>query len=146
MKYLIDTDWVVEVLKGKRDVISQVISYTSEGIAISLIAYGEVYDGIIHGLHRERHEQGFLKFLETVEVLSLNSAIMQEFAYLRGNLRAQGMLIGDLDMLIAATALHHNLILLSPLDSPEYPLYNARLCCTSTALHIYRANQKGLVL
>ena len=38
---------------------------------------------------------------------------MQEFAYLRGNLRAQGMLIGDLDMLIAATALHHNLILLT---------------------------------
>ena len=113
MKYLIDTDWVIDVLKGKYDVVAKVLTYTEEGMAISLIAYGEVYDGIIHGQHPQRHEQGFLKFLESVEILPLNSAIMQEFAFLPGHLRSQGMLIGDLDMLIAATALHHKLILLT---------------------------------
>lgn len=113
MKYLIDTDWVIEVLKGKRDIIAKLLSFTPEGLTISLITYGEIYDGIIHGQHRQRHEQGFLKFLESVEILPLTPAIMQEFAQLRGNLRSQGQLIGDLDILIAATALHHNLIVLT---------------------------------
>jgi tRNA(fMet)-specific endonuclease VapC len=55
----------------------------------------------------------FNDFLNGVKLLSLSPTIMQEFAYLRGLLRSQGMLIGDLDLLIAATALHHNLILLT---------------------------------
>jgi len=36
---------------------------------------------------------------------------MKQYARIRGVLRAQGQLIGDLDTLIAATALHHDLTL-----------------------------------
>jgi len=38
---------------------------------------------------------------------------MRRFAHIRGALRQQGHLIGDPDILIAATALHHDLILLT---------------------------------
>jgi tRNA(fMet)-specific endonuclease VapC len=34
---------------------------------------------------------------------------MQRFARVRGELRRAGMIIGDFDLLIAATALHHKL-------------------------------------
>lgn len=38
---------------------------------------------------------------------------MQRFARLRGDLRRKGQLIGDPDILIAATALHHDLMLVT---------------------------------
>ena len=39
--------------------------------------------------------------------------ILKRFARLRGQLRAQGQLIGDLDLLIAATALYYDLTLVT---------------------------------
>ena len=38
---------------------------------------------------------------------------MRRFALIRGDLRYRGELIGDPDILIAATALHHNLTLVT---------------------------------
>jgi predicted nucleic acid-binding protein len=43
----------------------------------------------------------------------LNRAIPRRFAALRGDLRRQGPIIADMDLLIAATALHHDLSLLT---------------------------------
>lgn len=39
--------------------------------------------------------------------------VMQHFARIRGDLRRQGLLIGDLDLLIAATAIHYDLTLIT---------------------------------
>ncbi|MBI4493912.1 MAG: type II toxin-antitoxin system VapC family toxin [Chloroflexi bacterium] len=38
---------------------------------------------------------------------------MQRFARIRGQLRRSGRVVGDPDLLIAATALHHHLILVT---------------------------------
>jgi predicted nucleic acid-binding protein len=38
---------------------------------------------------------------------------MERFAFIRGELRANGQLIGDADLLIAATALEHDLTLVT---------------------------------
>jgi predicted nucleic acid-binding protein len=38
---------------------------------------------------------------------------MRRFALIRGNLRNRGELIGDPDIMIAATGLHHNLTLVT---------------------------------
>lgn len=65
MKYLVDSDWVVDYLIGKQ------------------------------------------------HILPLNRSIMQRFARIRGDLRRKGQIIGDPDILIAATALYHNLTLLT---------------------------------
>jgi len=47
-------------------------------------------------------------------VLPLTTAIMERFAIVRGQLsRPQRQQIGDMDLLIAATALHHDLTLLT---------------------------------
>jgi len=46
-------------------------------------------------------------------VLGLDEAIVKIFARERGRLRAAGTLIGDIDLLIGATALHHSLTLLT---------------------------------
>ena len=113
MTILVDTDWVVDYLKAKQTAVDLLDSLVTEGLAISLITYGEIYEGVYYGHNPRQHEQGFLGFLRGVDVLSISRPIMSEFARIRGELRARGQLIGDLDLLIAATALHHGLPLLT---------------------------------
>ncbi|HYO49122.1 MAG TPA: type II toxin-antitoxin system VapC family toxin, partial [Chloroflexia bacterium] len=64
---------------------------------------------------RDSHasERIFLQFLREIEVLSLGKSIMKRFARIRGQLRAQGNLITDPDLLIAVTAIHHELTLVT---------------------------------
>lgn len=113
MNYLVDTDVVAEYLKGIAKSVELLNTLTPQTLAISLITYGEIYDGIYHGRNAVQHEQIFLRFLQGVNVLPLNRAVMKRFAQLRGQLRQAGQLIGDFDLLIAATALHQDLTLVT---------------------------------
>ena len=113
MSYLIDSMWVVDALKGTpaaRDLFRRL---TTQPLAISLMTYGEVYEGIYYGPRPRVSEEGFRRFLRGVTVLVPNRAIMRRFAPIRGDLRNRGALIGDPDIIIAATALHHNLTLVT---------------------------------
>jgi len=47
------------------------------------------------------------------ETLPLTQTIIQRFAQIRGELRRKGQIIGDFDILIAATAIQHNLTLVT---------------------------------
>jgi len=86
---------------------------STEGIAISLITFGEIYEGIYYGTNPKAAERAFVQFLRGAAVLPLNKGIMREFARIRGQLRAQGQIIGDNDIMIAATAIHCKLTLVT---------------------------------
>lgn len=113
MSYLVDSDRVAWYLKGRPEAVSLLDDLASHGLAISLITYGELYEGIYYGATPRLSEQGFQAFLKLVDVLPLNRSIMRRFARIRGELRQRGDLIPDPDLLIAATALHHGLILVT---------------------------------
>lgn len=53
------------------------------------------------------------RFLEHHPVLGIDEETCQIFGQERGRLRQRGRLIGDFDLLIAATSLRHNLTLLT---------------------------------
>lgn len=129
MKYLVDTDWVAEYLKARQPTTQILTSLRREGLAISLITYGEIFEGIRRGRDVERHERSFRHFVRRVYLLPLTIEIMERFAHIRGELRAQGQLIGDLDTLIAATALEHDLMLIT---------YNTRHFNRIPDLKLYR--------
>ena len=113
MTYLVDTDWVASYLNGRSDAVQLLNSLRPSGLAISLITYGEIYDGIYHGRTPQAAERAFRQFLRLVTVIPLNRLIMQRFARVRGALRQTGMTLDDSDIMIAATALHYNLILVT---------------------------------
>lgn len=113
MTYLVDTDWIADHLKGRPHAVTLLASQGPAGIAISLITFGEIYEGIYYGQDPGEHERGFRALLRWVDVLPLGRAVMRRFARIRGQLRRQGQLIGDPDILIGATALHYNLTLVS---------------------------------
>lgn len=113
MIYLVDSDWVADYLKGRDTARTLLQSLVPEGLAISIITYAEVFEGLYYGTDRRRHEEGFRAFLQATPILPLTRAVARRYAVLRGGLQRQGQLIDQPDLFIAATALHHDLILVT---------------------------------
>ena len=132
MSYLVDTDIVVGWLKGRQEEIVLLRNFSQERLAISLISYGEVFDGIYYGRDPDANEKSFRQFLRWVDVLPLNRRIMRRFARIRGQLRREGQLIGDSDLLIGATAIIHDLTLVT---------HNVRHFNRLSNLKLYRQSQ-----
>ena len=113
MKYLVDSDYIADYLVARPHTTELLSSLVSEGISISLITVGEIYEGIYYGHDPQKGEVLFEQFLGTLPTLHLTPTIMQQFARLRGELMRTGKIIGDFDILIAATAIQHNLTLVT---------------------------------
>lgn len=113
MKYLMDTDWIINWLKGRAAVVERISSIRNAGIGISIISVCEIYDGIYGSEQPDRNEAKFKYFLTGVSVLELTEGICQKFGQLRNDLRKRGKPKSDFDLLIASTALTNNLELLT---------------------------------
>jgi tRNA(fMet)-specific endonuclease VapC len=110
---LIDTDRVVDYLKGIPDAHTQLRLLLDDGLAISIVTYAEVYEGIYYGSNPRQHESVFKSFLMGTQVLGINRSVAQRFAQIRGDLRRRGLLLPMADLVIAATALEHNMALVT---------------------------------
>jgi len=113
MKYLIDTDWLIDHLSGVEAVERKLEDLAPDGLAISIISLAEVYEGIFYSRDPQKSESILEAFLPGISILGINEEVCRIFGKERGRLRKQGQIIGDLDLFIAATCLHHNLTLLT---------------------------------
>ncbi len=113
MRYLLDTDAIISVLAGKKASIAMLKQLHVEDVAISYITVREIYEGAFAYANPQAHLKTFRQFLAQFSLLTLTDPIMERFAELRSLLRRQGKLIADFDLLLAATALHHNLTVLT---------------------------------
>ena len=85
-QYLIDTDWIVDVLHGQEAATQTLLVLASSGLALSMMTYGELYEGAYYARDPESALAGLRDFLEGKEVLPLTLAIMERFAIVRGAL------------------------------------------------------------
>lgn len=113
MSYLLDTDWAIDHLNEIERVTQRLTELAPEGIAISIVSVDELYDGVVNGRNPERDAASLRIFLPGFELIDLDLETCRIFAREKGRLRAAGTPIGDFDLLIGATALRHNLTLLS---------------------------------
>jgi len=113
MSYLIDTDTTIDWLAGRPTATQLLHSLAQQPLAISTVTYGEVYEGIHYGRHPAQALGVFRTFLRGITVLPVTRPIARQFGIMRGDLRNRGLLIGDDDTFIAATAVHHNLTLVT---------------------------------
>lgn len=113
MRYLIDTDWLIDVFSGVDDAASTLTRLSSDGVAISIVTLGELYEGAVLDPDPAVAKERYKTFIAPFPVFSLSPSTMERFAELRGQLRQAGRLIPDFDLLIAATALEHDLMLVT---------------------------------
>ena len=114
IEYLADSDCLIDYLKGKDATFSLLAPLIQKGsLATSIIVYAEVYEGLLHAGAREAYRQLLVDVIAGVPVIGLDIEIGQLFAAARAELRRQGQLIPDHDLWIAATALRHQLTIIS---------------------------------
>lgn len=112
--YLLDTDWIVDVLCGRDAAIQTLVGLAPQGLAVSYISYGELFEGVYFSRDPATALGALLAFLEGKDLLSPTLKIMERFGILRGGLtRRVRQQVGDMDLLIAATAIEHDLTLLT---------------------------------
>ena len=113
MQYLTDTDWVVNYKNGVPSAVGALDALRPQGVGISIVSLAELYEGVFHSRDTEGEARALRNFLLDVEVVHLDDEICRIFGEQRGRLRAEGNIIGDMDILIGATAIRYNLTLLT---------------------------------
>jgi len=107
--YLIDTDWIVDYLKGKEEAVKTLQKLFDNELYISIISIAEIYEGIEEAKNKDETTKSLEDFLQGVVVLNINKETCKKFGEIRNNLRKKGNLIGDFDILIASTAIINDL-------------------------------------
>lgn len=112
MKYLIDTDVIVDYLRAKLK-LKKV--FLENGAGISIITLGE----LIYGAYKSNLPQhsleitfGFIR-VSNLQIVDLNQEAIFNFGTLKADLEKNGNRLEDFDLLIAATALVNDLALVT---------------------------------
>ncbi len=111
--FLVDTDWVIDHFSGVGTVTRRLQELQKHGLALSIISVAELWEGVYFSKDPARSEAMFAEFISGVVILGIDEEICKRFGQLRGSLRSVGKLVGDFDLLIAASALRHDLTLLT---------------------------------
>lgn len=113
-KYLIETSVIIPFLHGNAAVI-QFLDRLDGELASSFVCLAELSEGVARVTRdREKITNGVSDFFAGMsDVYGINSDIARLFGKLRSTLKAEGHVIEDLDILIAATCLVHDLILIT---------------------------------
>src|SRR5947209_17686472 len=111
MSYLLDTNIVLYQLAGVPDAVSLVSSLAPQGIAISIVTYMEVYQSTLRAADPTEADVELSGYLASVPVVPFSQSTARRCAALREELAQQGKRVRQraLDLLIAATALEHDL-------------------------------------
>ena len=113
MKYLLDTNTCVFLMKNIASVVEQYKLCKHEGIAISSITAAELYYGVYNSADPMKNGSNLANFLIGLDILAFDSAAAAEYGRIRTVLRKQGTPIGPLDMLIAAHTKSKGLIIVT---------------------------------
>jgi predicted nucleic acid-binding protein len=114
MNYLIDTDWIIDHLNQVESVTARLHELAPEGLALSVVSLGELYEGVYYSRDPEASERSLQRFLNReLTILGIDEETCKRFGRERGRLRMIGQRIGDMDLMIAATALQYDCTLLT---------------------------------
>lgn len=113
-KYLLDTNICIYYIKGKYEVQQKIEEVGIENCYISIITVAEMQYGVAKGSeeNKEKNQEAMEKFVGGIEILPLEKCI-PIFAEIKTTLRKTGKIVDDFDLLIGATAISHDLTLVT---------------------------------
>ncbi|MBP0027684.1 type II toxin-antitoxin system VapC family toxin [Roseofilum sp. Guam] len=114
MQYLLDTCAISDFIKGEPGTQSKIKQTAPVNIAVSSITVMELNYGLaLNPQQAKKIQPIILSFLSSVTILPFTAAEAEKAAQIRALLKSQGQPIGAYDVWIAATALEHNLIVIT---------------------------------
>jgi len=112
MSFLLDTNIISAMQRGARGVAHRLIQHSGR-IHTSEIVVAEIYAGIHHRLSDASYITLFEEFLGAIQVHPFDRECALAFGRLRGELLRTGRPVNPVDLMIAATAVVHNLTLVT---------------------------------
>ncbi|MEA5528521.1 type II toxin-antitoxin system VapC family toxin [Dolichospermum sp. UHCC 0684] len=114
MAYLLDTCVVSDFVKGEQNTLNQLKSISPTDLFISSLTVMEIKYGLAINPAKAIKIQPLIEtFLISITVLNFTSQEAEKAAEIRSILKIAGSPIGSYDVLIAATALSHNLMIVT---------------------------------
>ena len=114
MRYLLDTCAISDFIKGEAGTTVRLKQTLPVDIAVSAITVMELRYGLaLNSQRAQKVEPTILSFLSSVTILPFSTLEAEQAAQIRAVLKSLGQPIGAYDVLIAATALQHNLFMIT---------------------------------
>lgn len=111
--YLLDTDIVIYSLKGHSAVKKNLERNLHAALKISIVTLMELYCGAYKS-QKVASNIGKIKRIENaVEIIALGRESAEIFAMLKADLEKSGIPLDDFDLILAACALSHDLVLVT---------------------------------
>ncbi len=111
--YLIDTDIIIEYLRGNKIVVKRLIDLLNKRLFITTISIAELFYGIYQSSKVKENHEKFRDFLSNVEILTIEFENCKTFGKIKSKLKKEGNLIDNLDLFIACICLDNNLTLVT---------------------------------
>lgn len=106
MRFLLDTDTCIYLLKGEDPALAQrVLDQRREDVGISAITLGELELGVAKSEHAKKNRRRLEVFSSNVTALPFDADAAVAYGRVRAALEKAGTPIGPLDTLIAAHAI-----------------------------------------
>lgn len=102
--FMLDTDVCSYLMKGASEKLARaIIEHQNETICISAITYAELAYGVLYR-QSKKLEKKLEQLLALVQVIDWTDSAARQYAEIRLHLTQKGILIGNMDILIAAAA------------------------------------------
>ena len=106
MKFLLDTNIVIDFLRGKKSIVEKIGKILPHGIGISAVSLAELYHGAYKSLRPKYNLTKVDEFISVpgISVVDLDKQIAKHYGKMLAELESGGIKLAEIDMLIAATA------------------------------------------
>ena len=114
MRYLLDTNVCIAILKGEnKQLLKNIQNIENHQIAIPVIVKYELYYGVYKSKKIKDNINKLEDFLQVFQIIPFMDEMAIIAGKIRANLSLRGNIIGPYDLLIAATAIATNRILVT---------------------------------
>lgn len=113
LKYLLDTNIVIYVLKRRPIEVLKIFNTNASRMAISSITLSELIYGAEKSLNIDKNLEAIDEFISHLDVLPYDAKASQHYGQIKASLEKRGEIIGENDIHIAAHAISQGLILVT---------------------------------
>ncbi|HID99837.1 MAG TPA: type II toxin-antitoxin system VapC family toxin [Thiotrichaceae bacterium] len=111
--YLFDTDTIIYWLNGNQEIEEKVEAVGLDRIAYSIISQAELYFGAYKSNYVKENIDNIEILSEKLAILPFEDKAAGRFGQIKSDLKKQGLIILDADIMIASIALAYNLTLVT---------------------------------